>query len=168
MGWDLCFSSCFFQAAGWAGEIHVLNRVLCVVDGQEHLSWVWAGWNACTESLGMRKQDVFTCEWVSYFWSAPVHMVSFYEKSTLKVTQNIFVMRSALNLFLKLCSTINLISKIFFIPFAFAKEQIQMFCRLCYVLKNYHLYGTALVCVIFYIQNIEGFRRRKAAYLSLR
>jgi len=33
-----------------------------------------------------------------------------------------------------------------------------MFCKLYYIFLKYHLYGTALVCVIFYIQSIEGFR----------
>lgn len=68
-------------------------------------------------------------------------------------------MRPALNLFLKFWSTINLVSAVFFIPSAFVKgEQIKMFYKLCYILKKYYLYGTALFCVIFYIQNMEGFR----------
>lgn len=33
-----------------------------------------------------------------------------------------------------------------------------MFCKLCYILKKYHLYDTALLCIIFHIRNTEGFR----------
>lgn len=53
----------------------------------------------------------------------------------------------------------KLVSSVFFIPSVFVKEeQIKTFYKLCYLFKKYHLYGTALFCVIFYIQNIEGFR----------
>lgn len=68
-------------------------------------------------------------------------------------------MRPALNLFLNLWNTINLVSAIFFIPSAFVEgEEIKMFCKVRYIFRKYHLYGTAPFCVIFYIQNIEGFR----------
>lgn len=156
MRWDFCFSRCSARLGLSRWGAQVAQRIVC------------SGWAAssklgvnCVEcmyinGLGTRKQDVFTRKKMSYFWwSAPEHRVSFCRKNTLKVARSIFIMRPALSLFLNLWSTINLVSA----ASAFVKgEQIKMFCKLCDIFRKYRLYGTAPFCVIFYIQNIEGFR----------
>lgn len=122
-------------------------------DGQQHPSGVWSAWDVATRTASPVNR------WVT---SGEVHQDTGLASvgGMRRRWHKAFLSWDQLLIWLWISGAPwSWLVPLFCIPSAFVEgEQVKMFCKLCCLFKKYHLYGTALFGVVFYIQNIEGFR----------